>query len=76
MCFELQMVVVEKNNDFYRVFVKNNLTKKCLLYFALSNLMIFWQFDNSLVLYTNVTYKSMKQSKHQPVVTLQIKQPV
>ena len=68
MCFELQMVVVGKNNDFYWVFVQNNLTKKCLLYFSLSNLILFGNH--------NVTYKSMKQSKHQPVVTLQIKQPV
>ena len=33
-------------------------------------------FDKMLVLYNNVTYKTTKQSKHQPVVTLQIKQPV
>ena len=70
MCFELQMVVVGKNNDFYRVFVQNNLTKKCILYFHYSLL------DNMLVSYNNVTFKSTKESKHQPVVRIQIKQPV
>ena len=80
MCFELQMVVVGKNNDFYRVFVKSILTTKCILYFSLSNLIFFGNhnslLDNVLVLYSNVTYNSTKQSKHQPVVSIQIKQPV
>ena len=76
MCLELQMVVVGKNNDFYRIFVQNNITKKCLLYFSLSNLISYPMLDNMFVLYNNGTYKFTKQSKHQPVVNIQIKQPV
>ena len=77
MCFELQMVVVGKNNDFYRVFVQNNLTKKCILYFSLSNLIRLTRCWTICLYHTTMSlFKSTKESKHQPVVRIQIKQPV